>query len=85
MPEVNNKFAVYPNPVVNELHISFDNPATVSFTVKVFDPNAIIIFEKSESLEQARYSVNLSDHSKGTYHVVIESRESTVIRRIFKK
>ena len=80
----NNQFAVYPNPAEDRVNISFANPGNSAYTVVVFDPKGEVLFERDEDLAEPYYHVFLSDEPVGTYHVVLEKNNETIIRQFIK-
>ena len=76
--------AVFPNPVRDDLSIVFSNPRNSPYKVVVFDTKGEILFEKNESFPQGAYRIDLSDEPKGTYHVVLEKDNITLVRKVAK-
>ncbi|GEP49713.1 hypothetical protein FNO01nite_03850 [Flavobacterium noncentrifugens] len=73
--------AIYPNPVVNNIHVDFDN----------FEDRNIIVTDLSGKQIQnishkagKRITVDFSDYQKGIYFLQIESKTGTVTKKIIK-
>lgn len=83
LPE-NNQLAVFPNPASDFVYISFANTDASAYSVVVFDTKGDIMLEKSENATEPWYQVNVSDEPAGTYHVVLEKNNTTIVRQFSK-
>lgn len=79
-----NQLAVFPNPAEVEVSILFSNPDNSMYTLVVFDTRGDILLEKNENLAEPTYRVDVSDEPAGTYHVVLEKNNTTIVRQFTK-
>ena len=77
-------FAVFPNPAINELNIQISNPQNSHYHVLVIDPKGNVLLEKNESFEEGFYQVFLQNEPEGTYHVVLEKDNTTIVKKVVK-
>lgn len=74
-PEQVTAIIVYPNPAETLVSIHVRNPTLEAYQIQVFDPSAkLIIEQKIEAGDTTHnFTINLSDHKKGKYHVVFKN------------
>ena len=77
-------FAVYPNPTTDGLNIAISNPQNSQYHVLVIDTRGEVLLEKKESIAEGYYRVDLQDEPEGTYHVVLEKDNTTIVKRVNK-
>ncbi|MGB3948222.1 MAG: endonuclease [Bacteroidia bacterium] len=80
-----NTIAIYPNPVTNEFHVSFQSPIADTAMIMVFD----VLGNKVESAlithkSLKDYIVNCNTWSNGVYYLKIISGNSFSIKKIVK-
>ncbi len=74
----NSKISIYPNPVINELNISFNNIEAESVTVKIYDLSGKKIIEKSLNKNDISegYKLNMkTGFDKGIYILNVEGTD----------
>jgi Secretion system C-terminal sorting domain len=73
---------LFPNPVDNDLKIEVPE-TTIGGSITINDMKGIVL--KSIKIEQKNNSINLSDLSRGSYTVVIDSEKLKVSKVILKQ
>jgi len=66
---LNELLAVFPNPVTDQLHWTFNNPAQGEFTVKLCDSGGAVLYSKTYQAGAGSEinTVNMRHYSKGIY------------------
>ena len=79
-----NNFKVYPNPVENQLNLSWSSiDFSDEMNIQIFNLNGEKVFEQSN--DQKSSEINVSQLSSGVYLLKIISGEKSAVRRIVKK
>lgn len=76
-------FKIYPNPVINELTISFDAITSVS-TLSIISTTGQLIQEKEIAVGQTEERINTSNLTPGVYFVKLSSMDSSYTYKINK-
>lgn len=76
---------VYPNPATDVVAIDVINPNSGdSWTLKVFDSKATIIFEKTSSANEEPSLIDLTGKPKGNYNIVLQTRSANYTQKLLK-
>lgn len=67
------RFALYPNPAVNRLTISFDNILEVDTDIRIYDFTGTVVRTFKTGPAQSEYSIDNLDLKNGIYLVRISS------------
>lgn len=78
--EVEKQFSIYPNPVLNELHLQFNNSQSIS-TISIVDTQGKIVYSSSVISSE----LNMSYLNKGLYFILIESKDGSIQTEKFQK
>jgi hypothetical protein len=78
----NQNFTLYPNPVSNELHISFKTDPIIK-SVHVIDMNGRVV-KNTMDVVVGYGKVNIADLNAGVYFVAIETQEGKGISKFIK-
>jgi hypothetical protein len=76
-------FSIYPNPVSNELKLSFE-PLSGSSSVSITSISGQILLQKEFSIGQTEENINTSDFKPGIYFVKLTSGISSYTHKIYK-
>ena len=80
---LDEKFAVFPNPVENMLNISNDSNLLIS-EIKITDLNGRVI--KNTTVNNlTNLNINIADFSSGIYMMNIKTNEGNITKKIIKK
>ena len=80
-----NNIKIYPNPVNNEINISFNTTSEIQ-QIKIFDINSRLLFEKNYKQKgNFKTKINTSELSNGTYFVKINDGNKNLISKFIKK
>jgi hypothetical protein len=74
-------FLVFPNPVIDLLHISWKNNQSKEMLLKLFDIRGVKLYE---AIESAECSLDMSMYANGLYILVIESKSDNASFKIIK-
>lgn len=75
----------YPNPAKNVVYIDVRNPNSGdSWTLKVFDSKADIIFEKTTTSNEEGFTIDLIGKPKGNYNIVLQARSANYTQKLLK-
>lgn len=77
-----NGITYYPNPVVNDLIINFNNEISSDFDVVLYDVSGRRIFGKTLNSYVKRHKINMSSFSKGTYIMQLSSKTNSYNKSI---
>jgi hypothetical protein len=81
----NRYIRIYPNPAIDDVAIDVTNPTSGdSWTLKVFDPRATIIFEKTSSANEEYSRIDLTGKPKGNYNIVLLTRSANYTQKLLK-
>jgi hypothetical protein len=76
---------IFPNPAVDGVYVDIQNESNnATFSLKVFDPNAINIFDVEGKLNNQKFTIDLSNKPDGTYNVILQKEGSTYIQKFVK-
>lgn len=72
------KIFIYPNPNKGQFQVSYYNPLPTQNNITVFDARGARILSKSVAITTAyqRMNVDVRNHGKGTYTVVLSNKEN---------
>ncbi|MGY3792053.1 HYR domain-containing protein [Aquimarina sp. 433] len=76
--------SVYPNPVIDILHITNSNKATLN-KIEIYDINGRLVLTSSKSKSNDDIEINVSNFESGSYFVRIQGVEGSVIKQLIKK
>ncbi|TDE12111.1 T9SS type A sorting domain-containing protein [Dyadobacter psychrotolerans] len=76
----------YPNPSDNRVNLYVKNQEKVSYQIQVFNPKAKIIFEEDVPAGSVinSFSLDLSDHPKGSYQAIVKMNSVTYSQKFLK-
>lgn len=81
----NRYIRIYPNPAIDDVTIDVTNPTSGdSWTLKVFDSKAAIIFEKTSSANEEYSRIDLTGKPKGNYSIVLQTRSANYTQKLLK-
>ncbi len=80
-----NLIRVYPNPVVDLLHINLSQSDVQSGKLTVRSIDGKMIYASHVSLSENNLSINVSDWAKGVYVVFFESGDRRQIEKVIKQ
>jgi hypothetical protein len=81
----NRYIRVYPNPATNVVYVDVINPNSGdSWTLKVFDSKATIIFEKTSSAIEEPSLIDLTDKPKGNYNILLQTSSANYTQKLLK-
>lgn len=78
----NKKIWTYPNPTGGELELRLGEDWELPMSYKIYDQQGRLL--KSEIIEEYVTNINLSEHSKGVYFLIIEAEGRYETRKILK-
>ena len=79
--ETTGSFSVYPNPVQNELTISFGNDAPKIDQIKICNISGSLVYTSETSFN----SIDISSLDPGIYYLDIQYGEDHVVKKFVKK
>ncbi len=83
--EVNldEQLSIYPNPIVDELNISFNNPEGKN-SIKIYTLSGVLLKEENNS-GQETIQVSLQNYPQGIYFVEVKTEGETFTKKIIKQ
>ena len=76
-----NQFALFPNPVTDQLNVKFENRITGTYIITDVE-GRVILQGKTES---DHFTVDFSNHESGIYFLNFVSESGTILRKLFVK
>jgi hypothetical protein len=74
-------YRVYPNPVTEHLHITFDRPHP-SATLSLFDLTGNVLYQNNLNANHADLTISVKDLPRGMYFLKIESSKMAKLEKI---
>ena len=74
------EFTLYPNPTVNDINITFDNPTNENITFNIFDMSGRMV--KQGNLFNNR--IDVSNLNRGTYFINLNVANEIMTKKFMK-
>jgi len=75
-----DEFSIFPNPVSDQLVVNLQSKPLSGTTISVIDMNGRIMMKLP--VHKARFNIDLNAISAGLYHVILNSSESFIIKKV---
>lgn len=76
---------IFPNPATDYVDIIVSEiPNNQTWTLKMFDPKAEVIFESNSALSDERFRIDLTNKPKGNYYIVLQAGSVTKRQKLIK-
>jgi photosystem II stability/assembly factor-like uncharacterized protein len=76
------QLSTYPNPFVNEIHISVVNEPNKKMQLQIYDLRGSCVFQLNDYVTDK--TIDLSELSSGTYILIVEVGDKKLIRKLVK-
>ena len=81
MEELTSSFEIYPNPVLDKLHIDADTDADI----EIYNIKGQQVYKSTRLQACEQQSIDVSDLDSGVYLVRIRTAKGDIMKRIIKK